>query len=73
MLNHNSTEFLTPEQIRKLAPTVFSSQSAPNVSKHYTHIPTSVIMEDMQKLGWGVVDAKQVKARSASKDSKNIF
>lgn len=67
MLNHNSTEFLTHEKIRELAPTVFSSKSAPNVSKHYTHIPTSVIMEDMQKLGWGVVDAKQVKSRSASK------
>jgi len=63
--NQNSKElkFLSNEQIREFAPTVFAEKPADNVSKHYTHIPTAQVLEDMKKLGWGVVDAQQVKAR----------
>jgi hypothetical protein len=35
------------------------------VSKHYTHIPTTKVIDDMELLGWGVVDVKEVKARKA--------
>jgi hypothetical protein len=34
-----------------------------STSKHYVHIPTEKVIDDMSSLGWGVVDAKQVKAR----------
>jgi hypothetical protein len=63
--NQNSEElkFLSNEQIREVAPTVFAEKPSDNVSKHYTHIPTAQVLEDMKKLGWGVVDAQQVKAR----------
>ncbi|MCX6643581.1 MAG: DUF932 domain-containing protein, partial [Candidatus Bathyarchaeota archaeon] len=33
------------------------------MSDKFTHIPTFKVIEDMAKLGWNVVDAKQVKAR----------
>lgn len=64
MLNLDNKDFLTREQIAKFAPTVFASNPSPEVSKHYTHIPTSTIMEDMEKLGWGVVDAQEVRSRT---------
>ena len=64
MLNINNEDFLTREQIAKVAPTVFASNPSPEVSKHYTHIPTSTILEDMEKLGWGVVDAQEVQSRT---------
>ena len=66
--NQNSKElkFLSNEQIREVAPTVFATEPSKDVSKHYTHIPTAQVLEDMKKLGWGVVDAQQVKARKNS-------
>ena len=64
--NSKELKFLSNEQIREVAPTVFAEKPADNVSKHYTHIPTAQVLEDMKKLGWGVVDAQQVKARKAS-------
>ena len=66
--NQDSKElkFLSNEQIKEAAPTVFATEPSKDVSKHYTHIPTAQVIEDMSKLGWGVVDAQQVKARKAS-------
>ena len=61
--NSKELKFLSNEQIREVAPTVFAEKPADNVSKHYTHIPTAQVLEDMKKLGWEVVDAQQVKAR----------
>ena len=54
---------MTEAQIKKVCPTAFSTTPSSEVSKHYTHIPTNRVIDDMSKLGWGVVDAKQVKAR----------
>ena len=59
-------KFLSNDEIKEVAPTVFTETPSENVSKHYTHIPTSQVLEDMSKLGWGVVDAQQVKARKNS-------
>jgi hypothetical protein len=72
MLNINSNEFLTKSQIREVASSVFTSTASDNVSSAYTHIPTSQVIEDMEKLGWGVVDAKQVKARKGVGFQKHL-
>ena len=62
--NDNKNEFLTKEQIREIAPSVFTTKAdKSSTSKHYVHIPTEKVIDDMVSLGWGVVDAKQVKAR----------
>tara|TARA_B100000035_G_scaffold313667_1_gene327902 strand:+ start:1505 stop:2335 length:831 start_codon:yes stop_codon:yes gene_type:complete len=61
--NSEELKFLSNDEIREVAPTVFTETPAENVSKHYTHIPTAQVLEDMKKLGWGVVNAQQVKAR----------
>jgi hypothetical protein len=63
MLNLESTKFMSNEEIKSIAPSVFTTTSADNVSKHYTHIPTTRVIEDMRLLGWDVVDAKEVRAR----------
>lgn len=60
-------QVLTPEQIAVKAPAVVELTHADNLSKHYTHIPTMTLMEDMAKLGWEVVDVKQGKSRDLSK------
>ena len=56
-------EFLTDEQIRKACPVAFSEKASNEVSKHYTHIPTNQVIDDMRELGWGVIQAQQVAAR----------
>lgn len=66
MLDLKSTKFLEKDEIKKLAPSIFTNQSADTVSAKYTHIPVSDVIDDMALLGWGVVDAKEVKARVAS-------
>ena len=64
MFSHNeSQEFLTDEQIREVCPVAFTEKANNEVSKHYTHIPTNQVINDMRELGWGVIGAKQVAAR----------
>ena len=66
MLDLEKSEFLNDAQIKEQAPCVFNESSSAEVSKHYTHIPTSKVINDMRTLGWDVVDAKEVKARKNS-------
>lgn len=66
MFSYDSSknEFLSKDEIRKIAPSVFTEKAdSRSTSKHYVHIPTEKVIDDMFSLGWGVVDAKQVKAR----------
>lgn len=73
MLNLSKDGFLTKKEIRNQAPSVFTETAAPDTSDKYTHIPTSTIIDDMEKLGWGVVDAKQVKARKGVGFQKHLL
>ena len=72
MLNLESSEFLSKSDIRNAAPSVFTATAATNVSSAYTHIPTSQVIDDMAQLGWGVVDAKEVKARKGVGFQKHL-
>jgi hypothetical protein len=66
MFSYDSSknEFLTKDAIREIAPSVFTEKAdSSSTSKHYVHIPTEKVIDDMASLGWGVVDAKQVKSR----------
>lgn len=66
MLDLQNQEFKTKEELKELAPSIFTETPANRVSKKYTYISTEKIIDDMEKLGWGVVDAKQVAARKES-------
>jgi hypothetical protein len=62
MLDINQN-FISKEQIRRQAPSIFTTEGAPTTSEKYAHISTEKIIDDMSVLGWNVVDAKEVKAR----------
>ena len=64
MLDLSTNEFLTLDEVKQRASSIFSKTAAPTVSDKFTHIPTFKVIEDMSQLGWSVVDAKQVKART---------
>ena len=63
MLDLQKSGFMSDEQIKEIAPAVFTQKPSNEVSKHYTHIPTTKVINDMRTLGWDVVDVKEVKAR----------
>jgi hypothetical protein len=71
MLNLNQ-DFRTKSEIRQLANSIFTTEGAPGTSEKYAHISTEKIIDDMQLLGWGVVDAKQVKARKGEGYQKHL-
>ena len=60
------TTTLSREQIASKAPAVLSNDYKETLSPRYTHIPTSVLLEDMNKLGWEVVDVKQQFSRKST-------
>ena len=62
----NSAKYLTKANIMSMAPSVFAENPSDEVSKHYTHIPTERVIDDMEVLGWKPIEAKQVKARKNS-------
>jgi len=69
----SKNEFLTKDQIREIAPSVFTQKAdKSSTSKHYVHIPTETVIDDMASMGWGVVDAKQVKARKNAGYQKHM-
>tara|TARA_R110000822_G_scaffold281276_1_gene402987 strand:+ start:3644 stop:4453 length:810 start_codon:yes stop_codon:yes gene_type:complete len=66
MLNYESQNFKTLDQLRETVPSIFTKIPSSSTSKKYTHIPTDKVIKDLELLGWGVVDAKQVAARIES-------
>ena len=66
MIDLQKDGFMNDEQIKEKAPAVFTMKPSFGVSKHYTHIPTIKVINDMRTLGWDVVDVQEVKARKAS-------
>lgn len=63
MLNLHNQTFLTKEEIKNKANSIFATAGAEHTSEKYSHIPTYKIIEDMELLGWKPVDVKEVKAR----------
>jgi hypothetical protein len=63
MLNYQNTEFKSLEELREIAPSIFTKNGSSNTSDKYSHIPTDIVIKDLELLGWNVVDAKEVKAR----------
>ena len=72
MLDIEKNTFLNESQIREQAKSIFTVKGAPGTSEKYAHISTLQIIQDMEKLGWGVVDAKQVRARKGDGYQKHL-
>ena len=63
MLNYQNENFKSLEELREIAPSIFTKKGSDNTSSKYSHIPTDTVIKDLELLGWNVVDAKEVKAR----------
>jgi hypothetical protein len=63
-----STNPLTEQDLKRLAPSIFTTEPSHKVSNKYSFIPTTRILEDLNKLGWEPFEASQRKSRT-SKDS----
>ena len=61
-----NAKYLTKENMKSLAPSIFAEKPSNEVSKHYTHIPTERVIDDMELLGWKPIQATEVKARKNS-------
>ena len=55
---------MTLEQVRKNAPQAFAANPKPGVSQKYSFLPTSRIIEDMDRLGWKVATASSARHRN---------
>jgi len=66
MLDLSKSQELSKNELREIAPSIFSTKPSPEVSKKYSHIPTDKLIDDMKLLGWKAIDAKEVKARQKS-------
>lgn len=71
-LNIESNVFLTESEIKEKAKSIFTTSGAPGTSEKYAHISTKQIVDDMARLGWGVVDAKEVRARKGDGYQKHL-
>jgi len=66
MLDLSKSQELSKDELREIAPSIFSTKPSPEVSKKYSHIPTDKLIDDMKLLGWKAIDAKEVNARQKS-------
>jgi len=67
--NHQA---LNDNDIKAICPVAFKETMSPleieklGLSKHYSFVPTSNVINDLRSMGWDCVDAVQVKARKKS-------
>lgn len=63
-----SENYLSMDEVRQRCPVAFATEPTNKVSDKYVLASTATVIEDMEKLGWKVIDAKQRRARK--KDDK---
>ena len=67
--NHQA---LNDDEIKLLCPVAFKRRMVNSeiaklgLSKHYSFVPTTKVVDDLRSMGWECVDAQQVKARKKS-------
>lgn len=65
--NSLSTHFLSMDELKAACPVAFKENATnPTVSEKYVHANTSTVIEDLAKLGWYPVQAKQCRAKKNS-------
>ena len=57
-------QFLTDDQIRAKAPSVFATHAAANVSEKYAYLPTYQAVRDMRLMGLEVASVREGDKRS---------
>ena len=72
MLDYQNDQFKSLEELNEIAPSIFTKKGSDKTSSKYTHIPTDRVIKDLELLGWGVVDAKEVNARQDKGYQKHL-
>ena len=72
MLDYQNDQFKSLEELKEIAPSIFTKKGSDKTSSKYTHIPTDRVIKDLELLGWGVVDAKEVNARKDKGFQKHL-
>jgi len=71
--NKLATNFMTMDELRQACPLAFKeSVTNPNVSDRYVHATTATVIEDLGKLGWKPVQAKQCRPKKNSKGIRSF-
>ena len=71
--NSLSTNFLSMDDLRKACPAAFkTTPTNPGVSERYVHANTATVIEDLAKLGWYPVQAKQCRPKKGSKGIRSF-
>ena len=60
----NLSQHLTTTELKEKAPSIFTTSPSYRVSSKYSFIPTTTILEDLNKLGWQPYQAMQRKSRT---------
>jgi len=61
------------EQIRELAPSVFTEAKASHLTDKYIQTPTIKVVEDLMNLGWEVTKVQEVKSRKYNGYQKHLI
>jgi hypothetical protein len=71
--NNLANNFMTMDELRKACPMAFKSNPTnPNVSDRYIHANTATVVEDLEKLGWMPVQAKQCREKKGSRGIRSF-
>lgn len=71
--NSLSNSFLSNEEIKRICPMAFKTNPTnPNVSDKYVQATTFDVIEDLGKLGWYPVEAKQCRNQKNSSDIRSF-
>ena len=62
----------TLDEIKKIAPSVFTTEKAPHLTDKYIQTPTSRVVEDLMNLGWQVTKAQEVRSRKYKGFQKHV-
>lgn len=60
------------ENIKTIAPSVFTTEKASHLSDKYVQTPTSRVVEDLMNLGWEVTKVQEVKSRKYKGFQKHL-
>jgi hypothetical protein len=67
IFNHNAAaQPMSMQELKNKVPYAFLSAPSRSVSDKYVHLPTSRVVEDLQKLGWYPVQAQQTATKQAN-------
>lgn len=68
LITTRKNEFLNKDAVFKMAPAVFNTEKSSDTSSRYNVFKTVDVIEALQDSGFGITDAKQVRARKADQN-----